>query len=425
MRLLLFPLLLAGCPNQLTISSVCKDLGCNSITGLIGGVWIDEDGNEYTPVPFLLAGRERVAVGSPGGHGGAGEIGIFPRLRRRMDFDAAPVKMAGLSAGEALGYATVSFTDVRRNSMVALSAPGFRDGAGSVYLLTADTFADGRLDEGQRAILGGPGDFAGATLAGVQGRDDVHLLVGAPRAAERGELAGAVDVYAVQDGRAERLTRWLPAGANATLGAALLSADLNADGLSEAIIGAPGEAGVGRVYAVTDAFGALHDLSTEAVFTDGVVSGGGFGAALAVAEGEDGYGTVAVGAPGGDAGVVYLFAGRALVGTRLTANEATGTVQGQAGDEVGRALAFRKDGTLVVGAPGALGGKGAVYAYKDPRGSLSTTAANRIHAGRRAGEGLGINLGTADLTGDGTGDLSVASLDRSGAATWSILPGSL
>jgi hypothetical protein len=48
-----------------------------------------------------------------------------------------------------------------------------------------------------------------------------------------------------------------------------------------------------------------------------------------------------------------------------------------------------------------------------------------VRPGSRKATKLGLNLAVGDLTGDGEGDLGFVSLDSSGAATWSILPGPL
>lgn len=438
MRLLIVALLAAGCTTKsttrLATTPICTDANSDgqcddsplTVGGIVGNVWIPEPGgNDWYPPDWLTKGLDASVIGSPGGLDGAGEIGIFASLEGKVSFDSAPVRIAGLSDREALGYAAATFEDVQGTLTVAVSAPGYADGAGSVYLLPADTFTAGALEEGHRAILGAPGEYAGATLAGLTDRGDIHLLVGAPLSADQGERAGAVDVFSVQEGSATLLARWLPDAEGATFGAALTTADLNADGLSDAIIGAPGEGGVGRVYAVTDSFSSLGVLSTDAAFTEGSEEGGGFGATLASTEGDDGYDVVAVSAPFGTSGHVYIFSGGALADTGLTARDATGTVYGQASDDAGRGLAFLDDGTLVIGAPDTQGGQGAIYAFTTLRGSLSTTEPEMVRPGSRAATKLGLSLATGDLTGDGEGDLGFVSLDKSGAATWSILPGPL
>lgn len=438
MRLLIFALFASACITKgttgIATSTICTDANndgqCDAtpitLGGSSGGLWIPEPGgNEWYPPNWKLAGRDGAVIGSPGGLDGAGELGIFPTLEGQTAFDSAPVRIAGLSDREALGHATAAFDDVQSIPTVAVAAPGYADGAGSVYLLPAEAFSAGALEESHRAILGAPGEYAGATLAGLTDRGDIHLLVGAPLAADQGNRAGAVDVFFVQEGIATLLTRWLPEKEGATFGAALTTADLNADGLPDAIIGAPGEGGVGRVYAVTDGFSALRELSAEAAFTEGDVADGGFGATLAAIEGDDGYATVAVGAPFGGSGHVYIFSGGALADTGLTAGDATGTVYGQASDDAGRGLAFLDDGTLVIGAPDTKGGQGALYAFTSLRGSLSTTEPEMVRPGSRKATKLGLNLAVGDLTGDGEGDLGFVSLDSSGAATWSILPGPL
>ncbi len=155
------------------------------------------------------------------------------------------------------------------------------------------------------------------------------------------------------------------AGATVTANFTLLAADLDADGDDDILAGDRDD---GRVHAWR-----VDDTGQLALaWTLAAPSGASrFGAALAVADLDgDGAPELFVGAPGTRTtpGAVYRYAGLAVTPALL------GTIAGAggAGDQFGTALAAGADvagsaaGDLVVGAPGASSGHGALYVYAGP-----------------------------------------------------------
>ena len=121
-----------------------------------------------------------------------------------------------------------------------------------------------------------------------------------------------------------------------------------------------------------------------------------------------------IGAPGSASmpGAVYVIYGGPPRSGDLSLNNADAIISGTTnGDKFGFATAAGNVITpessltrnLVVGAPGAFGGKGALYVYTGPFNSnarLTTGNANYVVIGR-AGDQLGSSLATADLNNDG------------------------
>ncbi|HVL68450.1 MAG TPA: VCBS repeat-containing protein [Vicinamibacterales bacterium] len=190
------------------------------------------------------------------------------------------------------------------------------------------------------------------------------------------------------------------------------------------IVGAPDwSAGRGRVYVHFSGpvlGGELQLANAAAIFT-GAAAGDLFGTSTAA-----GYITrrevleppplrdLVVGAPGanGGRGAVYLFLGGISHGARMNASAATLTVTGAAGDALGAMLAtadldgdgFRE---ILIGAPG----NNRVYAIKGGAGvsgtiDLATTPAYLTLTGP-AGVGFGSVLAAGNLTGDTAADLAI------------------
>lgn len=193
--------------------------------------------------------------------------------------------------------------------------------------------------------------------------------------------------------------------------------DVNGDGFVDVIAGAPGESsGSGRAYLY---LGSAQGLAnTPAITILGPrTAGGRFGAAVAAAGdiNGDGYGDVAIGAPG--ANRVFVYLGR--VDLVETSPMVATPQQGELGrgtsdrDEFGAALAGACDvngdglADFVVGAPGSDSNKGAVHVFGGRQVSLNSTP-----VGTRYGFTAGSRFGSAvscagDTDADGYLDLVI------------------
>lgn len=183
------------------------------------------------------------------------------------------------------------------------------------------------------------------------------------------------------------------------------------------IIGAPSSSGIGKVFII---FGGPVPVGTVSlananVVLSGAAAGDGFGSVTANGnvlnpEGSNNK-TLIVAAPNASSGkgAVYVFATDFSAGESLSTSSAVYTVTGAAGDLLGSSLATADiDGDgyrdIIMGAPG----NGRIYViYGSPSLSgsrdLSTTAADI----RVSGSGLGSVLTAADVTKDNHYDLLI------------------
>ena len=237
--------------------------------------------------------------------------------------DGADGILTGRGTTDRAGTAMDAGFDFNGDGMpdVAVGAPGV-DGAGAVYLVLAYPYVSDYLDNAADLTLTGAatGDEAGAALArgtdlDQDGYDD--LIIGAPGADSE---TGAVYLL-LGRGDAE-LSGWDPAVGLDTLdgsavgdapgdrfGASLaVAGDLNGDGFSELLVGAPYadpdgviDAGLVRIFRGPPASGAAWDIHATATGTE---AGGLVGSDIAGGTDTnlDGYDDVLIGASGFDGG---------------------------------------------------------------------------------------------------------------------------
>ena len=350
-----------------------------------------------------------VVVGAPGGMGSAH---LYLGSRRGLSAEAAWV-VEGRQANALFGVAVAGAGDV--------NGDGFDD-----LLVGASLHDDERLNAGRVLLyLGSPagpstgaawvadgrsrGARFGHALAGagdVNGDGFADVVVAAP-SFERSHAVGIVYAYLGS-------TRGLGEGAWATAGArplgrfghALSAGDLDGDGFSDVVVGAPGfgqgAGAVGRAFAF---HGSPEGLAFEPTWAAGDASlGASFGAAVAFAgdlDG-DGRGDLLVGAPAGRGRVLARYAPGREAATRAHEHGSSTAARWGVGDVNGDGYA-----DVVATSTDEHGAAGAASLFL---GSAKGVGARPVWSlrGARDGDRLGARVaGLGDVDGDGFGELSV------------------
>jgi hypothetical protein len=193
-------------------------------------------------------GAPDIAVGAPGDSAagdGAGAVYIYSGRTRELLRE-----LHGSQPGEQFGQ-SVALTYLEKDSMsdLIVGAPGWKDGAGAVYLATRPTKDDPpapvRIAEGKR-----PGDRLGwsvAAVPAVPGADVTGILAGEPGHDEAGrDDAGRAVLLRVKNAKAKKLKvevvrEWVGDSLGARLGEFVrLAGDANFDSTLDAYVGEPG-----------------------------------------------------------------------------------------------------------------------------------------------------------------------------------------
>lgn len=380
-------------------------------TGRLDGDGTMELGAGLVAGSVFAGGDTSLLLGAPGASGDAGESGVAFLVTAMGATtgsvgDAAELhQFAGRNPDDRLGAAVALLPDINSDGVadLLLGAPGANVSVGSSTLTDAGSF------------------FVVQTPS--RGRDGAYAL------RELVTEAGATEWTATRTS-AGSSTDHLSSGAS--LGAAVAHAgDLMGDGRVWVAAGAP-EAnyrplGCFGTVAIVDA-GQAAEGASRTLADDGSAGmlchpseDARFGLQLAGATDFDGDGLddLVVGAPGvaggaGDAGSAHLILGdsTAFSGDASTLTGFGGTlitVSGSPGDQAGSAVALSPDLTgdgepdLLVGAPGAGAGIGAVWVFSGWSGATTLTAADAdaVIVGDEAGAALGGGLhAPGDLDGD-------------------------
>jgi len=293
--------------------------------------------------------------------------------------------------------------------------------------------ASGTLDQTQSSAFFGTSVSAAGDVNG-DGFSDV--IIGAPQYDNGQTNEGRAYVYYGGTGGLPFTASWIIENniALSLLGTSVSTAgDVNGDGYSDVIIGAPGaaigEAGEGLAYVY---HGSAAGLGTTPWVAERDLLGAALGSSVASAGdvNGDGYSDVVIGANGYSVsqaleGAAYIHLGSA---TGLNAIPLFTFVQGQANARVGSSVAGVGDvtgdgyGDVVVGASGwtssALTGRGRAFLLKGhPAGVFYETS--WVVEGSNASSALGSSAaGAGDVNGDGYQDLIIGEPGRpNGAAT--------
>ncbi len=375
----------------------------------------DVNGDGYADV---VIGAEYFTTGWQEGRvyvylGGAGGVSSTPVFHvtgeNSMSYLGGAVSTAGDVNGD--GYADV-----------VIGARGYPNNnrQGKVYLYLGgpggpDTTAD------FTAVGESNGDYLGTTVAtagDVDGDGFSDLLLGAPG---YGSNQGRAYLYLGGGDILNNTPAWTATGENANDIASLTfpAGDVNGDGFSDVIIGAPGYlTNTGRAYLY---LGASDGLTTTVALTlDGQSEDDYFG--ISVAAGDvngDGFSDVIIGAHfyQTETGRAYLYLGSA---TGLGATPVL-TLSGENEDDrFGyRATAGDVDGDgysdILIAASNYPSGTndGRVYLYYGSANGLSSTPALTLTGS--GAEQLGASLSTAgDVNGDGYGDVIIGASTHGG-----------
>ena len=325
--------------------------------------------------------RRDLIIGAPGGPGITGAVYIVfggPIRTGDLLLSAANTTIRGGAANDLFGTATAAgnILNVAGTTPRALvvGAPGATGGRGSVYLFRGG-FTNGNsltTADAVLTVLGAAGDNLGAAIATADLNNDGYreIVIGAPGTGRIYIIAGSATLAGTIDLATTAPTITIAA---AGLGGTFAAGDVTGDGVTDLLAG---HAAAGAVHVMRGRNGSMPPATFDMTF-GGIDANDGVGGSVRLADVDaDGISDVLIGARGGDgpnnvrpeAGEVYLlYGGPALSGRTLAVADVT-FYGGEAGGRVGTLLAsgdINRDipNDLVFGSPTARGGNGRLDVY--------------------------------------------------------------
>jgi hypothetical protein len=356
-----------------------------TVAGANAGRWLDA--GPLSPGD----NRRDLVIGAPGNASVAGKMYVIfagPVPTGDLSLASANVVISGSSAGDQFGASAavgpINVLSTNMTSNLAVGAPGALGGRGAVYLFSTPMSA-GALTTANAVFIveGAAGDQLGAALATADIDNDGYreIVIGAP---------GNNRVYVIKGSATLSGTHNLALTAanfviNGTgIGRVLQAGDLTNDGVYEIVIGSPV---MGAVYLLTGTYPTVSNLpaDADAVFS-GIDIGDAAGASLRIADLDaDGVRDLVIGAPGGNgpdnsrpnAGEAYVLWGRPSFASMSLAGANVTFYGAAASDELGDGVTagdINRDipNDVVFLVPFA-GGAGELYIYYGgPRSQFGT-----------------------------------------------------
>jgi hypothetical protein len=362
-------------------------------------------------------GYADVVVGAPNDDPGVSDAGLAQLYQGSATglITSTTWAITGVEAAARLGAAVAGAGDVNGDGYgdVLIGAPGADElGRASLYLGSHDGLASTPVWTAQGGISATQFGAAVAGAGDVNGDGYADILVGAPDYTDVYSTQGRVWLYLGAAAGVVVTPAWQAQGnsVGASFGAAVASAgDVNGDGYSDFVVGAPKAGGGGQVRVYLGSSSG----PTGTLTLTGDQPGAQFGASVAGAGdvNGDGFADVLVGAPSygnGQPGegrlALFLGASTGVTSTAAwhyepdLADAHLGTAAGTAGDVNGDGYA-----DVIIGAPGA----GSVYAFYGSAAGLPTTPDWHSVSDQYSSK-YGTAVGTAgDVNGDGFTDVIV------------------
>ena len=409
-------------------------------TGANAGAWMDlGDMNGDA--------RRDLIVGAPGTSSVAGVVYIIfggPDRSGETSLANADAIISSSAVGNSFGAATANGNIITLEGTnpkdLAIGAPGANGGKGAVYLYTGAFTLGEQLSEADArlTIIGAPGDQLGSALATGDLDNDGHreIIIGAPGNNRvyiikgSASLSGTIDLGATPGAAAATIVA-------AGIGRVLIAGDITGDGIYDLLIGAPSQ---NVVFGMVGSNGTIP--TTAAISFSGVNAGAEAGASIRLLDiDDDGKTDLVIGAPGGNgpnnsrtqAGNVYLFLGPVTAGAH-SVSEASIVFYGaaanyRAGDKLAEGDINRDTyNDLMILASGGSGGAGEVDVYygrdRSAIGTLAQGATQRVvdmavpgqvsrHIFGDSSAGAITTVQSYEVTGEGARDIlvGVPSLD--------------